>query len=54
MRKLGEEGEREEWRCRIGPEWRLGGGGKVRKLGGGGEGEKWRCRIGPEWRLGGG
>ncbi len=51
LRKLGEEEEREEWSCRIGQEWRLGGGGKVRQLGGGGKVKEWRCRIGQEWRL---
>ncbi len=50
MTKLEGGGEDEAWRCRIGPEWRLGGGGKVRKLGGEEEGEEWRCRIGQEWR----
>jgi hypothetical protein len=38
--KLGGGGEGEEWRCRKGQEWRLGGRGKVRKLGGEEEGEK--------------
>jgi hypothetical protein len=45
LRKLGGGEEGEEWRCRIGQEWRLGGDGKWKKLGGEGEGEEWRPQL---------